>query len=54
MQAPGWTVAILALVLSGLASDIGSSAKAEPSIEDKERGSHISTPPLGISNKDTV
>lgn len=38
MQAPGWTVAILPLALSMLASDSGSSAGAQPSIEEEERG----------------
>lgn len=54
MQAPGWTVAILPLALSMLASDTGSSARAQPSIEEEERGSHISTSPLDTSNKDIV
>lgn len=54
MQAPGWTVAISPLALSVLASDTDSSAGAQPSIEDKERGSHISTLPLDTSNKDIV
>lgn len=54
MQAPGWTVAISPLALSVLASDTDSSAGAQPSIEDEERGSHISTLPLDTSNKDIV
>lgn len=54
MQAPGWTVAILPLALSMLASDTGSSAGAQPSIEEEERGSRISTLPLDTSNKDFV
>lgn len=54
MQAPGWTVAISPLALSVLASDTDSSAEAQPSIEDEERGSHISTLPLDTSNKDIV
>lgn len=54
MQAPGWTFAILPLALSMLASDAGSSAGAQPSIEEEERGSRISTLPLDTSNKDAV
>lgn len=53
MQAPGWTVAILPLALSMLASDTSSSA-AQLSIEKEESGSHISTLPLDTSNKDFV
>lgn len=52
MQAPGWTVAILPLALSMLASDTGRSAGAQPSIEKEERGSRISSLPLDTSNKD--
>lgn len=37
-----------------LASDTGSSAGAQPSIEEEERGSRISTLPLDTSNKDFV
>lgn len=51
MQASGWTVAILPLALSMLASDTSSSAGAQPSIEEEESGSHISTLPLD-TNKD--
>ncbi len=54
MQAPGWTVAMLPLALSMLASDTGSRAGAQPSIEEEERGSRISTSPLDTSNKDIV
>lgn len=54
MQAPGWTFAILPLALSMLASDTGSSAGAQPSIEEEERGSRIPTLPLDTSNKDAV
>lgn len=38
MQAPGWTFAILPLALSMLASDTGSSAGAQPSIQQGEIG----------------
>lgn len=38
MQAPGWTFAILPLALSMLASDTGSSAGAQPSIQQEEIG----------------
>lgn len=38
MQAPGWTFAILPLALSMLASDTGSSAGAQPSIQEEEIG----------------
>lgn len=52
MQAPGWTVAILPLALSMLASDTGSSAGAQPSIEEEEREGHIfPLCPLDTSNK---
>lgn len=54
MQASGWTVAILPLALSMLASDTSNSAGAEPSIEEDESGSHISTLPLDTSNKDCL
>lgn len=55
MQAPGWTLAILPLALSMLASDTGSSTGAQPATEKREeRGSRISTLPLDTSNKDAV
>lgn len=38
MQAAGWTFAILPLALSMLASDTGSSAGAQPSIQQEEIG----------------
>lgn len=41
MQAPGWTVAIMPLALSMLASDTGSSAGAQPSIEEEKRVTHF-------------
>lgn len=52
MQAPGWTVAILPLALSMLASDTGNSARAQPSFEKEKIGSRISTSPFRTFNKD--